>query len=105
MNRTAIISMIGCSILTAGCGGEKSKAPPPAAAQKSTAQADPWRESRISAEILKAQEGRPTTREVWYAYCVDARADGVAPIKRGRPGYRLDLDMDRDGLACEPGER
>jgi hypothetical protein len=42
------------------------------------------------------------SRSVYYRRCADARADGAAPIKRGEPGYRLSLDADRDGVACEP---
>lgn len=37
--------------------------------------------------------------------CSVARTLGVAtPIREGRSGYRLELDDDRDGLACETGE-
>ena len=39
---------------------------------------------------------------VFYANCDAARAAGAAPMRRGAPGYRLDLDRDRDGTACEP---
>jgi hypothetical protein len=38
----------------------------------------------------------------YYSRCADARAAGVAPIKRDEPGYRMELDRDRDGVACEP---
>lgn len=40
-----------------------------------------------------------------YAYfrnCAAARAAGAAPIREGQPGYRVELDADRDGIACEP---
>ena len=30
-----------------------------------------------------------------------ARAAGVAPIRRGNPGYRPALDRDNDGVGCE----
>lgn len=33
--------------------------------------------------------------------CNDARAAGTAPIYRGEPGYREDMDGDGDGEACE----
>ncbi|WP_307006769.1 excalibur calcium-binding domain-containing protein [Sinomonas atrocyanea] len=26
---------------------------------------------------------------------------GAAPLYAGRPGYRIDLDRDHDGVACE----
>jgi len=33
--------------------------------------------------------------------CDVARAFGVAPMRKGQPGYRADLDRDHDGIACE----
>jgi hypothetical protein len=39
---------------------------------------------------------------VYFRNCREARAAGVAPIARGRPGYRSQLDADDDGWACEP---
>jgi hypothetical protein len=39
---------------------------------------------------------------VYYRNCAEARAAGVAPIRKGEPGYRRGLDADNDGIACEP---
>jgi Excalibur calcium-binding domain len=36
-----------------------------------------------------------------FRYCSEARAAGVAPIRRGQPGYADHLDADGDGIACE----
>ena len=41
-------------------------------------------------------------RSVYYPGCRAARAAGVAPIHRGSPGYRPEMDGDDDGIACEP---
>jgi hypothetical protein len=38
----------------------------------------------------------------YYPRCAAARAAGVAPLHVGEPGYRPQLDADRDGIACEP---
>lgn len=38
----------------------------------------------------------------FYRGCNDARAAGVAPLYRGEPGYRPEMDGDSDGIACEP---
>ena len=38
---------------------------------------------------------------VYYKNCAAARAAGAAPIHRGQPGYRSELDRDNDGVACE----
>lgn len=38
----------------------------------------------------------------YYSGYNDARAAGVAPLHVGKPGYRPEMDGDRDGIACEP---
>ncbi|MEU9034206.1 excalibur calcium-binding domain-containing protein [Streptomyces sp. NPDC048352] len=38
---------------------------------------------------------------VYYKSCDAARAAGVAPMRRGQPGYREGLDRDKDGIACD----
>ncbi|TIS94845.1 excalibur calcium-binding domain-containing protein [Mesorhizobium sp.] len=37
--------------------------------------------------------------------CDAARAVGLAPARRGRPGYWSKHDADNDGIACEPWPR
>ena len=44
----------------------------------------------------------PTADAIYYPGCNAARAAGVAPIYRGQPGYREEMDGDGDGIACEP---
>jgi hypothetical protein len=34
--------------------------------------------------------------------CDSARAMGLAPARRGQPGYWPSHDRDNDGIACEP---
>ncbi|WP_369635335.1 excalibur calcium-binding domain-containing protein, partial [Nocardia sp. JMUB6875] len=46
----------------------------------------------------------PTTKaapSVYYKSCADAKRAGAAPLHRGDPGYRAELDRDGDGIACE----
>lgn len=43
---------------------------------------------------------RPVYR--YFPDCSAARATGHAPIFAGSPGYRIGLDADGDGVACEP---
>ena len=38
---------------------------------------------------------------VYYRNCKAARDAGAAPLYRGQPGYRPELDRDNDGIACE----
>jgi hypothetical protein len=37
--------------------------------------------------------------------CDAARAQGLAPARRGEPGYWPQHDRDRDGVSCEPYRR
>jgi hypothetical protein len=39
--------------------------------------------------------------DLYYKNCNEARTAGVAPIWRGEPGYRPELDRNHDGVACE----
>ncbi|MGW4094630.1 excalibur calcium-binding domain-containing protein [Nocardia sp. NPDC004750] len=44
---------------------------------------------------------RPAAPSVYYSNCAAAKAAGAAPLRRGEPGYRSELDRDKDGIACE----
>ncbi|HUQ58109.1 excalibur calcium-binding domain-containing protein [Lentzea sp.] len=48
---------------------------------------------------------KPTTQPkpppVFFATCDDARRAGAAPLYWGQPGYRVELDENRNGIACE----
>lgn len=48
------------------------------------------------------QQRRVVEQSRYFRGCNEARAAGVAPIYRGSPGYRSELDGDHDGIACEP---
>ncbi|MEQ1756361.1 MAG: excalibur calcium-binding domain-containing protein [Micropepsaceae bacterium] len=41
-------------------------------------------------------------RAAFFSSCRDAIQAGAAPMHYGSPGYRLPLDVDGDGVACEP---
>jgi hypothetical protein len=57
--------------------------------------ADPAGPSRWSAETtLRHHQARRN--------CDSARAVGLAPARRGEPGYWPHLDADDDGVSCEP---
>jgi Excalibur calcium-binding domain len=45
--------------------------------------------------------GTPTPSAAYFPDCAAADAAGVAPIRRGAPGYRPALDRDGDGTACD----
>lgn len=44
----------------------------------------------------------PAPSGITYRSCNEARAAGAAPLYRGQPGYRPEMDGDGDGIACEP---
>lgn len=45
---------------------------------------------------------RPLEPIPFYSGCKEVRAAGRAPLYAGQPGYRIEMDGDRDGIACEP---
>ena len=47
----------------------------------------------------------PSPAGVYYRNCSAAWAAGAAPLYRGQPGYRPEMDGDGDGVACEPFRR
>jgi hypothetical protein len=56
--------------------------------------------------FVSPHAGRPDRARLpqpgdYWGGCNDARAAGTAPIYRGEPGYRPDMDGDGDGIACE----
>ncbi|MFL6763940.1 MAG: excalibur calcium-binding domain-containing protein [Sphingomicrobium sp.] len=57
----------------------------------------------------RATAALPTPEEIehtrYFASCNEARSAGVAPMFRGQPGYREELDGDGDDIACEPIRR
>jgi hypothetical protein len=56
---------------------------------------------------LASGEASPTAarsveRRIFYSGCNEVRAAGKAPLYAGQPGYRIEMDGDADGVACEP---
>ena len=62
---------------------------------------------RVAAEQAAHQQAPPiqglveVPADVYYQNCTAARAAGAAPLHVGEPGYRLKMDGDGDGIACE----
>lgn len=48
----------------------------------------------------RPEASRPA-QGVHFRNCSEARAAGRENIRRGEPGYRPELDRDKDGIACE----
>lgn len=63
------------------------------------------RPAAVAGEAFAAGEAGETDEavsEVYYPGCNAVRAAGAAPLYRGQPGYRPQMDGDDDGIACEP---
>ena len=52
-------------------------------------------------EPQKEPDSKPEPQKEFYANCKEAKAAGVAPMYEGDPGYRPELDRDKDGIACD----
>jgi hypothetical protein len=60
------------------------------------------REATAPTLVAAGKNTKPSaSSHVYYANCTAAEAAGAAPIYRGQPGYRPELDGDGDGVACE----
>ncbi|MGI5503477.1 excalibur calcium-binding domain-containing protein [Lentzea sp. CA-135723] len=75
------------------CGGkdvlETSTPPPPPAPPPTTT-------------TTKKPTTTPTTpKQTFFANCDEVRRAGAAPLYWGQPGYRVELDDNRNGIACE----
>lgn len=60
------------------------------------------RPKAISAPRAELPVSAPIPSGIFYRNCSAARAAGAAPLYRGQPGYRPEMDGDGDGVACEP---
>ena len=59
-------------------------------------------QSTTPATLMSAEEADRIETSVYYAGCNEVRALGKAPLYAGQPGYRIGMDGDGDGIACEP---
>lgn len=80
---------------TASPAGQSAPAPP------GPQPAPPAAASPAPADVAPAPAAPPAPTAVHYANCAAARAAGAAPLRAGQPGYREQMDGDRDGVACE----
>lgn len=57
--------------------------------------------SGSGSKVKASPQPTATVGTVYYKGCAEARTAGAAPLKKGDPGYRSNLDGDGDGIACE----
>ncbi|MDO4784521.1 MAG: excalibur calcium-binding domain-containing protein [Propionibacteriaceae bacterium] len=77
----------------------RNQAPPPPVEHRPRAAAGSHSGSSPKRSVRETTA--PAKPKGRYKNCAEARAAGVAPIKRGQPGYSRKLDRDNDGIACE----
>lgn len=70
----------------------------------STTSATPTPTATPTATATPTSSATPTTTTPapMFADCAAVEAAHKAPLFRGQPGYRPELDSDGDGIACEP---
>ena len=56
----------------------------------------------VSRQSSSATAPKVAQRGIYYPGCNAVRASGKAPLHAGEPGYRIEMDGDGDGIACEP---
>lgn len=82
---------------------------PPSPEERPQALDREWDARPSDKEPLAMEIDRPdpaaVERSVHYSGCNEVRALGKAPLRAGEPGYRVEMDGDGDGVACEPVRR
>lgn len=56
----------------------------------------------LSRDAAPVRVPGPRPTGAYFRNCKEAWAAGAAPLRRGHPGYRPEMDGDGDGIACEP---
>ena len=64
---------------------------------------DAKRDSALSPHAPTLLQDLPP-QDVYFANCAEVKNQGKAPLGKDQPGYRITLDPDGDGLACEDRE-
>jgi hypothetical protein len=75
-------------------------APPPSPEEIPTVEDRQW--SQEADDESGEPTGQLAASSIHYSGCNEVRAAGRAPLYRGNPGYRVEMDGDDDGIACEP---
>lgn len=101
--RRLIIGIIALLLALGACTITPAPAPAPTPESEAAPAPAPAPESESQSEENSEEAEAPAddSSSVYYSNCTEAWNAGAAPIYRGEPGYRIDLDRDKDGVACE----
>ncbi|MTD13797.1 hypothetical protein GIS00_07555 [Nakamurella sp. YIM 132087] len=58
-------------------------------------------QARLATEQAKAKAAAEAAAQVYYVNCAEVEAAGKSPLRQGQPGYRVALDRNANGVACE----
>ena len=78
-----------------------SSAPTMPGADESKSSSSASTKSTRAATTKKATTTPTASSSVYYKDCEAAWEAGAAPIPSNKPGYRIELDSDKNGVACE----
>lgn len=96
LNGQIVRTVPGGTLLTVACAGEWCR---------TTYQG---RGGYVARSLMRPVSGSAALTgpgNVYYASCAALRAAGSMPIRVGKPGYRTGLDSNRNGVACDRGDR
>jgi hypothetical protein len=74
----------------------------PSSPQERPAELDSEWAQRSGGDDQDAAGSAAQAQAVYYPGCNAVRAAHKAPLYAGQPGYRIGMDGDGDGIACEP---
>ena len=93
--RSVVHWLLGATLAGATIGAGATLVEPEGRAQALAVMGD----AAVAVGVARARPPQPGD---YWGGCNDAREAGTAPIYRGEPGYRENMDGDGDGVACEP---
>ncbi len=110
-SKTKLISLAVATILLISCcggmvfGEDKTNSSVQTPSEIKTSSKPEKIESSKTPEIKKPIKiptpEKSTAKSIYYSNCTEVREANAAPIYKGEPGYRLKLDRNSDGVACE----
>lgn len=94
--RWTTVAVVAAAAMAIACGSERAPLPAP------TRCSDCERIGDAPTGKPTAKPASTTSKRPTYRDCAALRKDHPKGVTKDHPAYRLGLDRDRDGRACEP---